>query len=670
MYKIFEYNPEIRDYAADIELRMDRYLSTKKRILKDGQTLLDFANAHEYFGFHRTDGGWVYREWAPGAHQLYLEGDFNNWNATSHPMTHLGDGVWELHLEGEAALWEGCKVKTVVDSNLTRTEHVPLYIRRAVQDEVTKIFCGEVVDERNAFAWTDGGFAGSDELFIYEAHVGMSLEEGRIASYREFADNILPHIKESGYTAIQLMAVMEHPYYGSFGYQVSNFYAASSRFGTPNDLKYLVNMAHEMGIRVLLDLVHSHAVKNTEDGINLFDGTVYQFFHDGAKGEHPAWGTKCFDYGKTGVLHFLLSNLKFWMTEYHFDGFRFDGITSMLYHNHGLGMDFGADKYFTLNTNIEAITYLQLANELIREVNPRALTIAEDMSGMPGMCLPIKEGGIGFDYRLGMGLPDMWIKAVKETPDEYWNISAMWASMCMRRPGEKTVAYVESHDQALVGDQTMMFRMMDSAMYTDMCKGCHSIVVDRAMALHKMIRLFTLAGGGDAYLSFMGNEFGHPEWIDFPRAENGNSYHYCRRQWSLMRDPELKYQYLYEFDKDMISVCKENRIFNQAMADMVLDKNPEKMLAFYRHGLLFAFNFNGELSLEHLLIPVHQPGEYTVELSTDDPEYGGYGRVEHTTYPTKTFDGRHFIEIYLPARTAIVLKEFKNENYCLQSDDK
>ncbi len=657
MYKILEYNPEIQKYSADIDLRIHRYLTTKKRILEDGQALLDFANAHEYFGFHRADCGWVYREWAPGAYRLYLEGDFNNWSQTAHPMTHIGNGVWEIYLEGENALWEGCKVKTVVDSNLTRTEHVPLYIRRAVQDDTTKIFCGEIVDERNIFEWTDERFEASADIFIYEAHVGMSLEDGRIASYREFADYILPHIKKSGYTAIQLMAVMEHPYYGSFGYQVSSFYAASGRFGTPNDLKYLINKAHEMGIMVLLDLVHSHAVKNTADGINMFDGTAWQFFHDGEKGEHPAWGTKCFDYGKTEVLHFLLSNLKFWMTEYHFDGFRFDGVTSMLYHNHGLGVDFGPELYFSYNTNLEAITYLQLANELIRLVNPKAVTVAEDMSGMPGMCLPIDEGGIGFDYRLGMGLPDMWIKTVKETPDEYWDISAMWGNMCMRRPGEKTVAYVESHDQALVGDQTIMFRMMGSAMYTDMSKDCHSITADRAMALHKMIRLFTLAGGGEAYLNFMGNEFGHPEWIDFPREENGNSYHYCRRQWSLMHNRDLKYQYLYEFDRDMIRICRDDHIFKQNMPDMMLDKQPEKMLAFYRHGLLFVFNFNGELSLENLLVPVPLPGEYTVEFSTDDIKYGGYGRVYHMTYPTKRFDGQHYIELYLPARTAIVLKE-------------
>ena len=657
MYRILELNPQLEPFSGDIDLRMHLYRSTKKRILSEGQSLNDFANAHLYFGFHHVDGGWYYREWAPSAYQLYLEGDFNGWNQTSHPLTNLGNGSWELYLPGDNALWDGCKVKTVVDANLTRTEHIPLYARRVVQNKQTITFECEVVDDRKTFPWTDKDFVGEDELYIYEAHVGMAQEEGKVSSYREFADYILPRIHKAGYNTVQLMAIMEHPYYGSFGYQVSNFFAASSWFGRPEELKYLVNKAHAMGIRVLLDVVHSHAVKNTAEGINMFDGTTWQFFHDGPKGDHPAWGTKCFDYGKTGVIHFLLSNLKFWMTEYHFDGFRFDGVTSMLYHDHALGTDFTSDgKYFSYNTDTDAVTYLQLANELIRQVNPKAITIAEDMSGMPGMCLPIADGGIGFDYRLGMGLPDMWVKAVK-IQDEFWDINQMWGSMCLRRPGEKTVAYVESHDQALVGDQTMIFRLAGANMYPDMNKDCHNPVIDRAIALHKMIRLFTLSGGGEAYLNFMVNEFGHPEWIDFPREGNGWSFHYCRRQWSPKDNGMLKYQWLGDFDEDMVRLTKENRIFDQRMADLLLMKAPEQTLAYYRHGLVFVFNFHFGNSLNNVLVPVRQPGEYTVVLSTDDEKYGGFGNVAKKTYATKRFDGRDYIELYIPARTGFVLKE-------------
>lgn len=327
MYQILELNPQLVPYQSYIDERMALYHEAKTKLLTKCGTLNEFANAHQYFGFHHVNGGWYYREWAPSASALYLTGDFNGWDRTSHPLTRLEDGNWEIFLKGEKALWEGCRVKVVVESALGTADRIPLYARRVVQDKETTSWCAEVIDDSKRFRWGDGDFKAEKDLYIYEAHIGMSQEEGKVASYREFTDDVLPRIKKAGYNTIQLMAIMEHPYYGSFGYQVSNFYAASSWFGKPEDLKRLVNKAHKMGIRVLLDLVHSHAVKNHNEGINMFDGTVWQFFHDGMKGEHPAWGTKCFNYGHPGVIHFLLSNLKFWMEEYHFDGFRFDGIT-------------------------------------------------------------------------------------------------------------------------------------------------------------------------------------------------------------------------------------------------------------------------------------------------------------------------------------------------------
>ncbi|MBQ7415811.1 MAG: alpha amylase C-terminal domain-containing protein [Oscillospiraceae bacterium] len=661
MYKILELNPVLQWHAGDIDLRMHLYHNTKNRLLPAGGTLNEFANGHEYYGIHRVDGGWVYREWAPSAYQLYLTGDFNGWNWTSHPLKNLGNGSWELYLEGENTLWEGCKVKTIVDANLSRTEHIPLYARRVVQDPGTITWCAEVVDDRKQFPWTDQNFKGENHLYIYEAHVGMAQEEGKVGSYYDFAEYVLPRVKKAGYNTIQLMAIMEHPYYGSFGYQVSSFFAASSWFGKREDLKHLVNKAHEMGIRVLLDVVHSHAVSNYTEGINMFDGTTWQFFHDGGKGDHPAWGTKCFNYGKDEVIHFLLSNLKFWMTEYHFDGFRFDGVTSMLYHDHGLGTNFDHnEKYFSVNTHVEAITYLQLANELIRQVNPNAVTIAEDMSGMPGMCLPIEDGGIGFDYRLGMGLPDMWVKTVKEVSDEWWNIRQMWNDMCLRRPGEKTIAYVESHDQALVGDQTMIFRLAGASMYSDMHQECHNAHIDRAIALHKMIRLFTLAGGGEGYLNFMGNEFGHPEWIDFPREGNGWSFHYCRRQWSLQDNPSLKYRFLGEFDRDMVALTKSVDMFSQHFGNQHMMDDTKKCIAFSRKGLLFAFNFHPSWSQGNLRIPVQKGTYFDVAFTSDDWKYGGWGQIPHMTYHAQedpNNPGEYFIEMHLPCRTCAVLRE-------------
>ena len=650
MIPMLERHPELEPFVGDLELRMATYRDTLRRLLPSGGSLAEFANAHKWYGFHRVEGGWVYREWAPSADALFLTGDFNDWHWIDTPMERAENGDWTLFLPGDT-LRSGSRVLTIVRNGDRLSQHIPLYARRATQDWRSGSWCCEVLDDTEEYPWTDADFSCTEAPLIYEAHVGMCAEEHRIATYRDFADGVLPRVKAAGYNTVQLMAVMEHPFYGSFGYQVSSFFAASSRFGYPEDLKYLVNKAHGMGIRVLLDVVHSHAVGNTLEGINLFDGTDYQFFHAGAEGDHPAWGTKCFDYARPEVLHFLLSNLKFWLEEYHFDGFRFDGVTSMLYHDHALGTDFNdLSMYFTMNTDIQAVAYLQLANELIRAVKPGALTVAEDMSGMPGMCEPVADGGIGFDFRLGMGLPDMWIRLVKECRDEDWDLSWIWKELVFRNA--PTVAYVESHDQALVGDQTMIFRLAGAAMYDQMGKNCHSLVIDRAIALHKMIRLLTLAAGGTGYLNFMGNEFGHPEWIDFPRPGNGNSFQYCRRQWSLVDNPELKYEYLGHFDHDMIHTASWYRIFDEGWPDLAWLHGGDHALAFTRGGLLFAFNSSPDRSYTGYGIPVPAgTARCRVLFSSDDWCYGGYGRVARDA--PKAENGR--VQLYLPARTATVL---------------
>ncbi|MBR2834644.1 MAG: alpha amylase C-terminal domain-containing protein [Coriobacteriales bacterium] len=651
---ILERFPELMPYEHDIDMRLERYRAKCEQLLENGQSLLDFANAHTYYGFHKLQNGWVYREWAPGADGVYLAGDFNNWQETATPLKPLDHGNWEVFLPGDT-VYKGSRVITIVQNGEKLTQHLPLYTRRATQDWQHGSWCAEVWDETEHFPWTDGDFCNNEPPLIYEAHVGMSSEDHRIATYREFADNVLPHIKDGHYNTIQLMAVMEHPYYASFGYQVSNFFAASSRFGYPDDLKYLINKAHNMGLRVLLDVVHSHAACNTLEGINLFDGTETQFFHEGAKGDHPAWGTKCFNYDKPEVLHFLLSNLKFWMDEFHFDGFRFDGVTSMLYLNHGLGQSFsGLGDYFTMNTDVEAVTYLQLANELVHTINPHAITIAEDMSGMPGTCEPVPAGGLGFDYRLGMGIPDLWIRLLKEQPQETWDMYKIWLELSFRNA--PTIAYVESHDQALVGDQTLIFRIAGAEMYTKMQVSDHSPAIDRAMALHKMTRLLTMAAGGNGYLTFMGNEFGHPEWIDFPRSGNNDSFQYCRRQWSLLQNKNLKYHFLNDFDRDMLSCALKYHLFDQFYADLRVLHRDDKVLAFERSKLVFVLNFNPSQSFQDYTIPVSQPRDYQVLFTTDDYCYGGEGRMNHSRISAFT-PGQlgNCLQVYIPANTAMVL---------------
>ena len=657
---ILKIDPSLSAYEKDLQLRMENYHKTKSALLNEGQTLCDFANAHAYFGIHRTDDGWVYREWAPGADAMYFAGDFNGWDRRSCPMENKGNGVFEVFLSGVDTLWEGMRIGAIVIHNGQELDRIPAYANFVVQDQQTTAWCAAIHAPKERFPWKDKRFKPQKNLFIYECHIGMAQEEGKVSSYREFREKTLPRIKALGYNTVQIMAIMEHPYYASFGYQVTNFYAASSKFGTPTELKELVNAAHEMGIAVLLDVVHSHAAPNTREGINEFDGTDYQYFHAGAKGNHSAWGTKCFNYGKHEVLHFLLSNLKYWQTEFHFDGFRFDGVTSMLYHDHGLGVAFtGPESYFSMNTDTEAVTYLQLANELVRQVNPNAITIAEDTSAIPGLCLPVADGGLGFDYRLAMGEPDMWIKLLKDTPDEHWDLNNIYYELAIRRPQEKVVGYVESHDQALVGDKTTMFRMCDQEMYWGMDKNYHSNTVDRAMALHKMIRLLTMSLGGEGYLTFMGNEFGHPEWIDFPREGNGWSYHYCRRQWSLTDNQQLKYHYLGDFDRDMVAMAKKQKVLSGHDKQLKLD-NWDKVLVYKKGGALFAFNFHCHQSYDGCFIPTPGPGSYQVILSTDDWCYGGYGNIAHQSYKAeKQADGTYGFRMYLPSRTAAVLKKVK-----------
>ena len=654
--KIVEMNPELKPFEGDLQLRLYNYTETKKALVGEG-SLTDFANGHRFFGFHRENNGWYYREWAPAAEKMYLTGDFCNWDRYAYPMEKRGNGVFELFLAGEDALREGQNVMTVVIHDGQELDRIPLYATRVVQDPNTYAWSA-VVHEMKPFEWTDYGFKPQEKLFIYECHIGMAQEEGKVGTYNEFRENVLPRIRDLGYNTIQIMAIIEHPYYASFGYQVTNFFAASSRFGMPEDLKALVNAAHEMGIAVLLDVVHSHASKNTREGINEFDGTVYQFFHDGAKGDHSAWGTKCFNYGKHEVLHFLLSNLKFWMDEYHFDGFRFDGVTSMLYHNHGLGVSFtGPELYFSMNTDTEAVTYLQLAADLVKEVKPNAILIAEDMSAMPGMCLPIADGGIGFDYRLSMGVPDMWIRLLKDWKDEDWDFNQIYFELANRRPGEKVIGYCESHDQALVGDKTIMFRLCDQEMYWSMDAWNNNSVIDRGMALHKMLRLLTMSLGGEGYLTFMGNEFGHPEWIDFPREGNGWSYHYCRRQWSLADDPNLKYGFLRAFEKDMVANAKSCGVIGGSDRQLLVH-NGDNVLAYQKGEAVFVYNFDPNRSYDGYFVPMAEAGEYRVIQSSDDYCYGGHGRIAHQSYTaTLQPDGRTGFQIYLPCRTAMVLEK-------------
>ena len=660
-------DPWLEPYEDTIRGRYEHATWMINELTQGGKkTLAEFASGHLYFGLHRTArGGWVFREWAPNATEIYLVGDFNGWQENEkYALKRISEtGNWEVKLP-KSAMKHGDLYKMKVKWEGGEGERIPAWTRRVVQDDETKIFSAQVWAPEEEYVWKKPNFKPvKDPLFIYECHIGMGQDAEKVGTYKEFKDLVLPRIKKDGYNCIQIMAIQEHPYYGSFGYHVSNFFAASSRFGTPEELKELIDTAHQNGIAVIMDLVHSHAVKNEIEGLGNLAGDPDQYFYPGDRREHNPCDSLCFDYGKGDVIHFLLSNCKFWLEEYKFDGFRFDGVTSMLYYNHGLGQDFGGyGDYFGGSQDENAVYYLMLANKVIHEVNKNAITIAEEMSGMPGLAAKFEDGGLGFDYRLAMGIPDYWIKMIKEKSDEQWGVFDIFWKMTDRRSDEKTISYVESHDQALVGDKTVIFRLIDSDMYWHFKKGDENGTVHRGIALHKMIRLVTCSTINGGYLNFMGNEFGHPEWIDFPREGNGWSYKYARRQWNLVDNEELCYHYLGDFDKKMLEVLKSIKAFNKTPVQEIWHNDGDQVLAYSRGDLLFVFNFNPTRSFTDygFLVPT---GSYSIVLNTDAKEFGGNGlnddSITHLTNfdPTYVSEHKEYLKLYLPARTAMVLKK-------------
>jgi 1,4-alpha-glucan branching enzyme len=660
--QLLKQDPLLRPYQSILRRRLLKIAQTEKHLTKDGMSLEDFASGHEFYGLHRTGDGWVFREWAPNATAVYFIGDMTGWQEhRDFLMKRINDnGDWELRLPLEAVHHENF-YRLKVHWADGEGDRIPVYARRVVQNEKTLIFNAQVWRPDAPYQWEySASFDTVEPLFIYEVHVGMAQQEEKIGSFKEFTDRVLPRIVSSGYNTLQLMALQEHPYYASFGYQVSSFFAASSRFGTPDDLKALIDAAHGAGLRVIMDLIHSHGVINEVEGLSRFDGTLYQYFHEGERGSHPAWNSRCFDYSKRQVLHFLLSNCRYWLDEYRLDGFRFDGITSMLYNHHGLGRAFTSyDDYFNDPVDEDAVTYLALANRVIHRLRPDAVTIAEDVSGMPGLAVPEMNGGIGFDYRFAMGIPDFWIRLTKDMRDEDWPMGYLWYELTNRRKDEKTISYAESHDQALVGDQTLIFRMTGAAMYAHMEQADGNLTIERGMSLHKMIRLLTLSTAGHGYLNFMGNEFGHPEWIDFPREENGWSYRYARRQWHLADAHHLKYRMLARFDRDMIRLAKQFRLLAEGDPSLICEHNDDKVIAFVRAGLIFVFNFHPSTSYTDYSIHV-APGRYRLIFDSDADSYGGHGRLdkarEHVYDAGPRKEGRApWISLYLPTRTALVL---------------
>ncbi|GAQ80177.1 starch branching enzyme [Klebsormidium nitens] len=646
---IMDTDPNLAPFREHLEYQYHKYLETKKAITANEGGLDNFSQGFKRFGFNREDGAIVYREWAPAASAAQLIGDFNNWNGWGHQMQKNEYGVWTLRIpdvDGKPAIPHKSRVKIRMQrSGDMWVDRIPAWIKWATVEpgKMGATYDGVYWDPPEKFEFKHPKPPRPAAPRIYEAHVGMSSVEPKVASYREFAETVLPRVAALGYNTIQLMAVMEHSYYGSFGYHVTNFFAVSSRSGTPDDLKVLIDRAHSLGLRVLLDVVHSHASNNVNDGLNGFDfnqTAADSYFHTGARGYHSLWDSRCFNYTNWEVQRFLLSNLRWWLEEYHFDGFRFDGVTSMLYLHHGINMSFSGryGEYFGLDTDVDAVVYMMLANELVHALDPQATTIAEDVSGMPALCRPTAEGGVGFDYRLGMGLPDKWIEILKHRKDDEWSMGELVHALTDRRYTEKTIAYAESHDQCMVGDKTIAFWLMDSAMYDGMSAlSAPPPAVERGIALHKMIHFLTMALGGEGYLNFIGNEFGHPEWVDFPRQGNNWSHDKCRRRWDLADADHLRYKFMQAFDAAMQALDEQYHFLASPHQLVSCASEEEKTIVFERGELVFVFNFHASNSYDGYKVGCDVPGKYRVVLDTDDPAFGGHGRVDplvdHFTSP-------------------------------------
>ncbi|KAK6456590.1 alpha-1,4-glucan branching enzyme [Scheffersomyces xylosifermentans] len=681
-------DPWLEPYSQRLIDRQLQFQKWYKDLQTSETSLFKFASSYETYGVH---GNWdtkevVVTQYVPDVVEVSIVGEFNNWDVTTHKLKKINNfGLWSLTIppvKGEFAIPHDSKYK--ISMKLPSGEQIyrlDPWLHRATASEVktSHLYDGRFWNpppaETYKFKNKRATFNDTEGIRIYEAHVGISTPEPTIGSYKNFTQNVLPIIHRLGYNTIQLMAIMEHAYYASFGYQVTNFFAVSSRFGTPEDLKELIDTAHGLGIKVLLDVVHSHSSKNVEDGLNMFNGTDHYLFHGGSKGNHDLWDSRLFNYSNHETLRFLLSNLKYFIDVYQFDGFRFDGVTSMMYKHHGLSFGFSGDynEYFNPEwVDNDAVVYLMLAHQLLTEISEKEnkykfISIAEDVSGMPTLCLSIPEGGMGFDYRLSMAIPDMWIKILKHLQDENWDLAAIVHTLTNRRYKEKCIAYCESHDQALVGDKSIAFWLMDKEMYTNMSTlSPLTPVIDRGLSLHKLIRLITFALGGEGYLNFEGNEFGHPEWLDFPRVGNNESYHYARRQFNLVGDDLLRYKFLFDFDAAMLSLDSKYGVLDKPQAYVSLKHESDKVLVFERNGLLFVFNFHATKSYPDYKIGVEAAGTYSIVLNSDDAVFGGHSRIQEVDANGKTVEyftnndpwnnRSNSLLVYIPTRSAIVLQ--------------
>ncbi|CED82984.1 1,4-alpha-glucan branching enzyme/starch branching enzyme II [Phaffia rhodozyma] len=594
---LIDQDPDLENWDWYLNARFKHFqqsLEKLKTIYPGG--LDEFSSGYLKMGLVlHDDNSITYTEWAEGIIEASLIGDFNAFNPSAHLLKHeidehTGSSYWTIHLpvmeNGQPQIPLGSEVKIRITLPSGESlDRFPAWVLRATQSQNPPEVLFRARIERLPPIYNGARPLAPRTPKIYEAHIGAATSKPHaIGTFEEFEKNVLWRVKAGGYNTLQLMGIMEHPYYASYGYQVSSFFAVSSRFGSIASLTSLIDAAHKQGIRVILDVVHGHSCTNDMESLNMFNGTRGMYFSEDSKGDHPIWGT---------------------------------AVNQSWTGNYG--------QYFSSDTDHAGVEYFMLANHIIKTLFPFVTTIAEDTAGFPTLALSTDIGGLGFDYRLTLGPAYHLFHLLKTEPDDAnWSVRDIVASLGNRRLqlGEKTIAFVESHDQCIEGGKTMSQWLFDDEIYTQMSVfQTPTPKVERAMALHKMLRLMVFAFAGEGYMNFMGNEFGHPEWLVFPSVQNGFHTTHCRRQWDLADfSRDLRYRDLARFDREMLEAEERGQWGSAELGHVWTQDEDSRLVVFTRANHLFIFNWNTKLPAKDDNLPIPEPwaleGQYRIELST------------------------------------------------------